>query len=59
MNLRGHITVILPDRDVPIGMIVPGEEIVLWREGSDYCAALRRDLEPAKTSSASLLPGSM
>jgi Fe-S-cluster containining protein len=48
VNLRGHITVILPDRDVPIGVIAPGEEIVLWREGSAYGARLRRDIDLAK-----------
>jgi Fe-S-cluster containining protein len=59
VNLNGHITVILPDRDVPIGLIPPGDEIVLWREGSAYCARLRRGLELARTSSASLSPWSM
>jgi hypothetical protein len=59
VNLSGRITVILPDRDVPIGVMVPGEEIVLWREGPTYNAMLRRDLEPAKASSGSLHPGSM
>jgi hypothetical protein len=59
VNLGGHITVVLPDRDVPIGRIVPGEEIILWREGSAYCAGLRRNPERAKTPSANLSPGSM
>jgi hypothetical protein len=59
VNLSGHITVILPDREVPIGVIVPGEEIVIWREGATYGAALRRDLDLAKTSSAGLRPGTM
>jgi hypothetical protein len=59
VNLNGHITVVLPDRDVPIGVIVPGEEIVIWREGSTYGARLRRELELAKTSSRSFSPGSM
>jgi Fe-S-cluster containining protein len=45
VSLRGQITVILPDRDVAIGGIGPGEEIVVWREGSVYGARLRRDLE--------------
>jgi hypothetical protein len=44
----GRVTVILPDRDVPLGVVVPGEEIVVWREGSTYGARLRRDMEPAK-----------
>jgi len=59
VNISGRITVILPDRDVPIGVIVPGEEIVIWREGSTYGAKLRRDLELAKEPFASLRPGSM
>jgi len=59
VNLGGHITVILPDRDVPIGRMTPGEEIVLWREGASYCASLRRNLEPAKVPSASVGSGSM
>ena len=59
VNHNGHITVILPDRDVPIGMIISGDEIVLSREGSAYCAGLRRGLELAKTPSAGLSPGSM
>jgi hypothetical protein len=59
VNLSGQISVMLPDREVPLGMIIPGEEIVLWREGAAYCARLRRDLEPAKTSSAGVRPGSM
>lgn len=48
VNLRGHITVILPDREVPLGVVPLGENVVIWREGSAYGAGLRRDLEPAK-----------
>jgi hypothetical protein len=55
--LNDHITVVLPDRDVPIGRIVSGEEIVVWREGSTYGASLRRNLERAKVSSGIALPG--
>jgi Fe-S-cluster containining protein len=51
LNVRGNITVILPDREVPIGVIVPGEEIVIWREGAVYGATLRRGVELANTSS--------
>jgi hypothetical protein len=58
VNLKGHITVILPDREVPLGIIVPGEDIVLWREGPGYRAMLRRDFELAKRT-GSLGPGSM
>jgi Fe-S-cluster containining protein len=50
VKFRGNITVILPDRDVPLGMIAPGQEIVVWREGSAHRAGLRRDLELAKPS---------
>jgi hypothetical protein len=42
VSLNGHVTVILPNCDVPIGMVVPGDEIVIWREGSTYGATLRR-----------------
>ena len=59
VNLNGHITVILPDRDVPIGKLVAGDEIVLSREGSAFCARLRRGPGPAKASSEGLRPGSM
>jgi len=59
VNLRGHITVLLPDRDVPIGIIDPGEEIVVWREGSTHGAMLRRDLERAKASSGGRRQGTM
>jgi hypothetical protein len=50
VNLGGHITVVLPDRDVPIGAIRPGDEIVLRRDGLTYGASLRRDPELARTS---------
>jgi hypothetical protein len=59
VNLGGQITVILPDRDVPIGRMTPGEEIVIWREGATYAASLRRNLELAKAPSANFSPGSM
>jgi hypothetical protein len=59
VNLRGHISVVLPDREVPLGVIKPGEEIALWRIGAAYGAGLRRDLDPARTSSGGLRPGSM
>jgi hypothetical protein len=59
VSLNGLITVILPDRDVPLGVIVPGAEIALWREGASYCAGLRRDMDLAETSSHGLRPGTM
>jgi hypothetical protein len=42
VNLKGSITVVLPDRDVPVGAIGPGDEIAVWREGAAYGAAARR-----------------
>jgi Fe-S-cluster containining protein len=48
VNLRGNITVILPDREVPLGAIMPADEIVVWREGSVYGARLRRAPMPAE-----------
>jgi len=59
VNLGGHITVVLPDRDVPIGLIGPGEEIVIWGDGLAYGARLRRDPGLARTSSEALRPGSI
>lgn len=47
VNLKGAITVILPDREVPIGVLAPGDEIAVWRDGPAYGAALRRSSEPA------------
>ncbi len=47
VDLRGHITVILPDRDVAIGVVAPGEDIAVWREGAAYGASLRRFPGPA------------
>ena len=59
VNLNGHITVILPDRDAPIGLVAPGEEIVIWREAGAYGARLQRAPELAKISPAGLRPGTM
>jgi hypothetical protein len=59
VNLNGHITVILPDREVPIGPIGPGDEIVIRRDGLTYGASLRRRPELAKTPSGDLRPGSI
>ena len=38
----GEATVVLPDRDVPIGRLGPGDEIVLSMNGSTYNAELRK-----------------
>jgi Fe-S-cluster containining protein len=43
VNQKGQISVVLPDRDVPLGVVAP-EEIAVWREGSTYGAMLRREL---------------
>jgi hypothetical protein len=59
VNLGGHITVILPDRDVPIGMIKAGDEIVISREGLAYGARLRRAPSFVQAPSEDLRPGSM
>jgi hypothetical protein len=59
VNLTGHITVLLPDRDVPLGRIGPADEIAIWREGAAYGAGVRRGRGPARMSSEGLGPGSM
>jgi Fe-S-cluster containining protein len=51
VQLRGQITVVLPDRDLPLGTAEP-EEIMVWREGSRYGAALRRDIEQTRANPA-------
>jgi Fe-S-cluster containining protein len=55
VDLRGQIIIILPDRDVPIGLVGPGDEIAVWREGSAYGAALR----PAKSPGGFKSPGGL
>ncbi len=40
--LLGEATVLLPDRDVPIGVLAPDDEIVLSRDGNGYFAERRR-----------------
>jgi hypothetical protein len=56
VSIDGHITVILPDRDVPLGLIRPGEEIRIWRNGLTYGAMLRRDWERAQLGSVDIGP---
>jgi hypothetical protein len=34
-------TVILPDRDVPLGLLADGDEIAIFKEGPGYGAELR------------------
>ena len=38
----GEATVLLPDRDLPIGVLGPDDEIVLSRQGNGYFAERRR-----------------
>jgi hypothetical protein len=40
--VSGQATVVLPDRDVPIGALAPGDEIVIYREGAVYGAERRQ-----------------
>jgi Fe-S-cluster containining protein len=40
VDIKGQITVVLPDRDVPLGVAPFGAEIIVWREGSSYGAKL-------------------
>jgi hypothetical protein len=40
--VAGHATVVLPDRDVPLGVLAPDDEIVLSRPGGRYHAEVRR-----------------
>jgi hypothetical protein len=56
VNLGGHITVVLPDRDVPIGLIRPGDEIRIWRNGLTYGAMLQRDWERAQAAAGNFEP---
>jgi len=53
VSLNGEITVVLPDRDVPIGRVGPGDEIVVWREVAAYNARLKR----ASGTAAAQAPG--
>jgi Fe-S-cluster containining protein len=65
VDLRGQITIVLPDRDVPIGAVGPADDIAVWREGSAYGAVLRparpfaqspRGPEPAPAGAAPAEP---
>jgi hypothetical protein len=38
---RGFVTGVLPDRDVPIGVVPPGQEIVISQNGATYDASLQ------------------
>jgi hypothetical protein len=40
--VSGEATVVLPDRDVPIGVLGPDDEIVLSRQGKNYVAERRK-----------------
>jgi hypothetical protein len=58
VSLGGQVTVVLPDRDVPLGALAPGDEIVVRREGLTYGASLRRNRALAQGSD-DLRPGSI
>jgi hypothetical protein len=47
----GEATVLLPDRDVPIGVLAPDDEIVLSRQGESYFAERRRKRQGAASGS--------
>jgi hypothetical protein len=47
--VAGEATVVLPDRDVPLGLLTPEDEIVLSRQGGSYHAERRRR-QPAGSS---------
>jgi Fe-S-cluster containining protein len=44
--VSGEATVVLPDRDVPLGLLMAGDEIVIFKEGPSYGAELRRKTLP-------------
>jgi hypothetical protein len=41
IDTRGFVTAVLPDRDLPIGAVGADEEVVIYREGGAYGAAVR------------------
>jgi hypothetical protein len=41
VDVRGFMTVVLPDRDVPIGVIGTDQEIVIFRDGETYNVGLQ------------------
>jgi hypothetical protein len=50
--VAGEATVVLPDRDVPIGRLGQGDEIALSTDGSGYHAELRKKGSAASRSAA-------
>jgi Fe-S-cluster containining protein len=50
VDLKGDITAMLPDREVPIGAIAPGDEILVWRNGPTYGVRVERGSRLEKTS---------
>jgi hypothetical protein len=58
VSLDGDITVVLPDRDVAIGRVGRGDEIVVWRELTSYRARVRHD-PAAEANSTNLGLGSL
>ena len=41
MDTSGSMTVVLPDREVPIGAILTDTEIVIFRDGDTYQVGLQ------------------
>ena len=52
INVRGQITVVLPDREVPLGLPPRGAEVAIWRDGATYGAKL----EPPRNDQGLLGP---
>jgi hypothetical protein len=50
--VRGEATVLLPDRDVPIGVLGPQDEIILSRTAAGYNAVKRRRAQAIPASGA-------
>ena len=46
IDQRGSVTAVLPDRDLPVGVVRANEEVVIYREGGNYGAAVRPRFNP-------------
>ena len=47
IDQRGSVTAVLPDRDLPVGVVGANEKVVIYREGGAYGAAVRPRLSAA------------
>ena len=57
MDIHGAVTVVLPDRDVPIGAFAPQhQEIVVFQEGTTYEVGVQPRLAPPEAKTASAPP---